>query len=572
MSAAWRSTNGVEIRDLVPPRDRRAWVAQGLCPGRDLYALFSEHVRAHPAREAVIDATGPVDYASLDAEVRRIAARFAGAGLTQRDIIALRLPNDRRMVATELAVAALGAVALPYPSGHGSRDTRSLLGRSRARGAVFADPADVALRSQLPDLHAVWTIGESLPGALSLDALSASRPSAGGPGPHRRWEPRPVAPEAPARILVSSGSESAPKMVAYSHNAMAGGRARYVRALHSGDGPMRNLLLAPLASSYGSLGTYVTIAALGGTLLVQDSFSPATALRMITEHRPTHIFGVPTMLRRLADHPPAPDEDTTSLRAVVSSAAALPQATTEACRRRFNRPVITVYGSADGVNCHTAATGLSPESGTGLPDPAVAAIRIIDEHGNALLAGQPGEVCAKGPMTPLCYVADPDLDARYRTATGWVRTGDRGLLDESDRLHLLGRLKQVVKRGGYTISPAEIEQELGAHPAIAEVACVGVPDAELGERLCACIRQAPGTPFLILSSLTAFLEKERGLERRKLPELLLRVQKMPLMPTGKICRRTLTALACERYPCLPARDPSSPSASPPTGPRGVSTP
>jgi acyl-CoA synthetase (AMP-forming)/AMP-acid ligase II len=532
MRAGWTSNAGVEIRDLVPAPLRRAWVAQGHCPDRDLYTLFSAHVRRHPGRTAVIDSAGALDYAGLDARVRHVAARLAERGLGERDIIAVRMPNGRDAVAAELAIAAIGAVALPYPPGHGSRGPVSLLARARARAVIVDDLSDAVAHAQLPHLETVFTFGEGHRTAQSL-AAPARQPFA----------PRPADPEAPARILVSSGSEAEPKMVAYSHNAMAGGRATYVRALHDGDGPMRNLLLVPLASSFGSCGTTVTLAALGGTLLVQDSFDPAAALRMIVEHRPTHVFGVPTMLHRIAEQPPTPQEDFTGLRAVVSSGAALPDATADACRNRFGRRVITVYGSSDGVNCHTAATGLSPEAGSGLPDPAVARIRITDDTGAPVPAGQPGEICARGPMTPLCYVAAPDLDARYRTSTGWVRTGDRGLLDAHGRLHVLGRIKQIVVRGGYNISPAEVERELSAHTAVAEVACVGVPDPELGERLCACVRETPGLPAPDLRELTVFLESQRGLERRKLPELLLRVREMPLGPSGKICRRTLALMA-----------------------------
>ncbi|NDZ83029.1 long-chain fatty acid--CoA ligase, partial [Streptomyces sp. SID10853] len=407
-----------------------------------------------------------------------------------------------------------------------------LPGRARARAVIAADPSDAVPHAHLPYLEAVFTFGAGAGPALSLTA------------PARRvFRPRPVDPEAPARILVSSGSEAEPKMAAYSHNAMAGGRATYLRALHDGDGPMRNLVLAPLASSFGSCGTSVTVAALGGTLLLQETFDAAGALRMIVEHRPTHVFGVPTMLRRIADQPPLDQEDFSGLRALVSSGAALPDATADVCRARFGDRVITVYGSSDGVNCHTAATGLTPEAGTGLPDPAVARIRITDGNGDPVPAGQPGEICARGPMTPLSYVADPALDARYRTPTGWVRTGDRGFIDGHGRLHVLGRIKQIVVRGGYNISPAEVERELGAHGAVAEVACVAVPDPDLGERLCACIRETPGSPSPDLAELTGFLESQRGLERRKLPELLLRVSEMPLGPTGKICRTTLAGLA-----------------------------
>ncbi|GAA2796584.1 hypothetical protein GCM10010470_34640 [Saccharopolyspora taberi] len=529
MTTPWVSGNGIIIRDLVPERDRRRWVADGHCPDRDLYSLFHEQVRRNPDREAVIDSTGVLDYAALDSRVRAIAATLAASGLGERDIVGIRMANGRDMVAAELAVAAIGAVALPYPAGRGSRDTLSLLGRSRAAGAIFADPVDVELQRELPDLRAVFTFGPARPDAVCLDQVE----------PCPQWSACRVDPESPARILVSSGSESEPKMVAYSHNAMGGGRANYLRALHDGDGPMRNLVLVPLASSFGSCGTSVTIAALGGTLLVQDSFDPAAALRMIAEHRPTHVFGVPTMLRRLADR--LGGEDISSLRALVSSGAALPEATERVCREAFGRPVIAVYGSSDGVNCHTARTG--PGAGTGLPDPAVAEIEIADETGNPLPVGEPGEIRARGPMTPQCYVGSPELDCRYRTEQGWVRTGDRGVLDERGRLHVLGRLKQIIVRGGYNISPAEVEQELGAHPGIADVVCVPVADAELGERLCACISQPAGSRPITLPEVTAFLETERGLERRKLPEVLVHVAEMPLGPTGKICRRTLTALA-----------------------------
>ncbi|MFS0691385.1 class I adenylate-forming enzyme family protein [Streptomyces nitrosporeus] len=534
--APWRSRNGLEFPDRVPRADRRAWEARGLCPGTDLFSLFERHALADPGRDAVVDTRGTVSYAELYAETLRIAALFAGAGLGARDVIALRLPNGRRAVAAELAVYALGAVALPYPLGGGVRDTLALLGRSRAGGAVFDEPADVEAAARLPLLRAVFT---TFPGADG-GGPSLDRPAAGGP-----FEPAgPPAPAtAPARILVSSGSEAEPKMVAYSHQAMAGGRAAYVRALTGPmDRPPRLLVLVPLASSYGSLGVPVTLAALGGTLIVRERFAAADALRAVGEHRPTHLFGVPTMLRRMADLPRTPDEDTSSLRAVVSSGAALPGSTAAACRERFGLPVTAVYGSSDGVNCHTAAPGAPAGDTAGTPDPAVAAIRVVRPDGRPAAAGEAGEILAKGPMTPLCYVGAPELDARYRTASGWVRTGDLGALDGAGRLRVLGRLKNVVIRGGYTISPAEVERELGTHPGIAEAVCVPVPDEEFGERLCACVRPVPRAPAPTLSAVTGHLGA-RGLERKKFPEYLLVTDRMPLRPTGKICRRTVTEWA-----------------------------
>lgn len=538
MTQPWISRNGVEIRDLVPHELRAEWVRRGLCPGRDLYTLFRERVREHPDRAAVIDAERSLDYAGLDREVRRVAAGLAAAGLGSRDIIGIRMPNGWRMATAELAVAAIGAVALPYPAGRGSNDTPSLLGRSRAAAGIFGNPQDVDVAAELPGMPAVFTFGaDSGGGGHRLDDL----PDPGG------WRPEPAAAGAPARILVTSGSQAEPKMIAYSHDAMAGGRANYVRALDDGDGPMRGLVLMKMASGYGSCATFVSIAALGSTLVLADRFDPYETLRLITRHRPSHLFGVPTMLRRLAEQPFSPAEDLSSLRAVVSSAAPLSDVTAHACERRFGCRMITVYGSSDGVNCHTASTGTGHGCGTGRPDPAAADIRVVDEHGRDVAHGEPGEIWARGPMTPLCYVADRELDARFRTQDGWVRSGDNGMFDERGRLHVLGRMDQLVLRGGYNISPAEVERELRTHPQIVDVACVPVPDDDLGERMCACLSQAAGTRQLDLAEITAFLEGERGLERGKLPELLLPLPELPLAPTGKVCRRTVTAMAAEHH-------------------------
>ncbi|MFF0461860.1 class I adenylate-forming enzyme family protein [Streptomyces mexicanus] len=531
--AVWTSRAGVAFPDLVPHALRRAWVAAGLCPDADLYGLFTDRVRAHPDRQALVDDTGVLSYADLDAEVRRVAAVFEDVGLGAGDVVALRLPNGRDAVAAELAVYALGAVALPLPPGGDDRDLRALLARSRARGAVLTATPPAALAG-LPHLRTVLVPG---PGDARTAGLHPPRPRSPAAPPRPR--PRPLDPYGPARILVSSGSEAEPKMVAYSHHALAGGRARYVRSLHPDPSvPPRHLVLVPLASSFGSLGTPVTLAALGGTLIVQSAFDPRQALRLVAEHRPTHLFGVPTMLRRIADLPPGPGEDTSSLRVVVSSGAALPEATARACGARFDRPVVTVYGSSDGVNCHTAGESRPPGDSVGTPDPAVARIRITGPDGSPLPTGRPGQIEARGPMTPMCYVNAPELDARYRTPDGWVRTGDLGRLDERGRLHVLGRLKRIVVRGGLNISLAEVERELGSHPAVAEAVCVPVPDPDLGERLCACVRPAPGAPAPALPDLTAHL-LARGLARRKLPERLLVVAEMPLGPTGKICHRTL---------------------------------
>ena len=588
-SAAWVSAAGVTLADRVPASRRRSWVSQGHCPDNDLFSLYSEHVRACPERVAVAWAAGQLSYAELDRKARAAAAALADAGLTPRDIIAIALPSDWRAVVAELAVAAVGAVALPYPAGRGRRDAGSLLGRARASAVITAGAEAeqlIALRPSLPWLREVFTFGPGDRTTRGLDGWLAAAPD---------WRPSPADPEAPARILVSSGSEAEPTMVAYSHNAMAGGRANYIAALHhrfsgehgrfsgehrrfsgehgrccddhgaagGNDEPMRNLILVPLASSYGSCATSVTIARHGGTVLLGGHFDPAAAVAMAAEYRPFLIFGVPTMLRRMADLPP--DGEFPALRALISSGAPLPSSTAAACAARFGVPVVNVYGSSDGVNCHAVVAGGGPGPGdagkpgfAGYPDPAVAVIRVADADGNALPSGGEGEIQALGPMTPLCYVNAPELDARYRVSGGWVRTGDRGVLGPDGSLRVTGRIRQVIIRGGYNISAAEVEREISAHPLVSDAACVAVPDADLGERVCACIAQRPGTAPLTVAALAAFLETERGLARAKLPEVLLHLPELPLGPTGKVSRLALACLAVQSA----AKDQSAAKESP----------
>ncbi|MEU4804114.1 class I adenylate-forming enzyme family protein [Actinosynnema sp. NPDC023587] len=490
----WCSTNGIELRDLVPAETRRSWVAAGHCPDRDLYALFLDRVARHPRRTAVVDERGALDYASLDAEVRGLAGALHGFG--PGDVIGVRVPNGRDAVVAELAVAAIGAVVLPF--GGGLTDAASVLRRTRASALITDAPAPRGLR-HLRDV-------------LPVTAR----------GPDRT--PSPVDPEAPARILVSSGAE--PDLVAYTHNAIAGGRGNHLRAVHGDTEVWRDLVLVPLSSASGSFGAAVTLCRFGGTVLLMRRFDAAAALRVIATQRPTHVFGVPAMLFRMAAS--ASTVDTSSLRAVVSGGGVLPLPVLRACREVFGVDVIDVYGSSDGVVCHTT----TPEHGVGRPDPAVADVRVVD-----------GEVCALGPVTPLCHVDAPSP----RLPGGWVRTGDRGRFDETGALHVVRRLDRVVVRDGYPISPAEVERALGAHPGVSEVACVPVPDRELGERLCACVSPKPGHPAPDLRQLTSFLADRQGVTRRELPEFLLVLAEFPVAHTGKVCLRTLTRLAAERH-------------------------
>ncbi|GHH66057.1 AMP-dependent synthetase [Streptosporangium violaceochromogenes] len=529
------------LDDLVPVALRRGWAADGICPDLDLYALFRAHRLAAPDRVAVIDADGELTYAALDRLARGAAAGLRGLGVGEGDVVGVQLANGRDAVVADLALAALGAVALPFPVGRGVADAVSLLGRSGARAAVVASeyrgtaPARelLAAADRLPGLRVVVAAGpQELPegGVAWNEVLSADG---------RAFTPARPDPDGAARILVSSGSEAEPKMVAYSHNALAGGRGNFMATLIADADPPRCLFLVPLASAFGSNGTAVTLARHGGSLVLLDHFSPEAAHAAIRGHRPSHVLAVPTMIRMMLDRPG--NGAMPPMTALVLGGAELDAATEAEAGGVFGCPVVNLYGSADGVNCHSGLCG-APEHGrgpgvvVGLPDPRVTEIRIAPAPGEEGV----GEIIARGPMSPMCYVGAPELNRRYRTADGWVRTGDLGTIDADGRLRLVGRLRRIVVRGGANISPAEVERALSGHPDVREVVCLGVPDRVMGERLAACVVPRPGrTPRL--AGLVSHLLR-RGVGRDRHPEHLLLVEEVPLTPAGKPDRDALLAL------------------------------
>ncbi|SIO89845.1 class I adenylate-forming enzyme family protein [Nocardiopsis sp. JB363] len=526
--------------DLVPAELRKRWAEQGHYLGRGIHDLFRYTAMAHPDRTAVIDDHGQVTYAALRTQVLKIAGHLLELGVEPGQVVAVQLPNSALAAATELAVAAVGGVCLAFPIDRGPKEVDSLLRRSRATVLVAAtehrgrSPYQAArgLRSGLPELR--W--------------LVAADPHTGGPmtvaRPVEESDLPVVDPGSAARILVSSGSEAEPKMVAYSHDALAGGRGNFMASLNHGQDTLRAYFLVPLGSAFGSNGTSVTLARHGGTLVLNHRFETERTLSYLDRHRPTHLLGVPTMVRMLLDlaDENRPIQPTT----LVLGGAPLDAATARRAKTVFGGPVVNLYGSADGVNCHTGLSGdpcdeSGPGRPVGVPDPSVVDIRVVDDQLCEVPSGTTGEIIALGPMSPLCYVSDSALDRRYRTPDGWVRTGDLGAFDSQGRLRVVGRLKDVVIRGGANISPVEVEACVRTHPDIADVCCFGVPDPLMGERLSAALVLGSDGVEPSLAELTAYL-KEHGLDSHKFPESIVIVGALPLNPAGKVDRDALRRL------------------------------
>ena len=217
--------------------------------------MFNRHVNRQPDAQAVVDVEGSVSFAELRRLALRLAAGLLRLGVAPGDVVAYQLPNSRLCCAIDLAVVAIGAIVLPFPPAQRAGASRPVPGgRARQR------------RARRP--------------IAALDGEATALPV--------------VDPDSVARILISSGTEAQPKLVAYSHNALLGGRGRAVERLRIPDHPLRVLFLIPLATSWGSWGTFITVAWLGGTIVARPRFDIDGSLGTIERDRPTHLFGTLT--------------------------------------------------------------------------------------------------------------------------------------------------------------------------------------------------------------------------------------------------------------------------------------
>lgn len=533
--------NNAGIVDLIPEKLRKQWVADGSYSNVAIYELFRRQAMANPDRDAVLSMEDTLSYGKLLHKVHCLANSFKAMGIMPGDVVAYQLINSWHSCAIDLAVAALGAVVAPFPPGRGKLDIESLLRRSGARAIIVErDYGGVdfcklieELRPTLLSLRYPIVDGQPREGWKALDQMFKAEPISIEQLPH-------VCPDSPVRLLVSSGTECEPKLVAYSHNAMIGGRGRFLQRLHPDGQSFRGLYLIPLGSSFGSTATFGVLAWLGGSIVLLPKFEPKLVIAAIEKLRPSYILGVPTMFQRIAAHADLAKIDRSSLKAIISGGSVVDKITIERCIQAFDSKFINLYGSADGVNCHnTLDDSLDVVSfSVGRPNPQVCDIRIVNAQGEVLPDGDIGEVMARGPLSPMQYVNAPDLDKQYRDSQGWVFTGDLGFIDDNKYLVLAGRKKDIIIRGGANISPVQIEKLATEHPNVISAACVSVPDKDLGSRVCICITLRDSKQRMSLIELTDFL-RQQGLETNKLPEYLRYYRELPLNPAGKLDKKKL---------------------------------
>ena len=463
----------------------------------DALSYLRANAAARPTAVAVYDLDRRVTFAELSGVVDGLMARLPELGARPGEPVGVRLPNRWEYVALELAIPALGAVIMPLPLTLGEAEMAWALEKSGARRVITEE---------------------------DLPALFADSPPVGpAPAPGRHHLPDDI-----VEIALTSGTTGMPKLAALSAKLKQATFEGFTSRLEVTEAD-RVLIMSPLTQGIGGMCLFCLRLGAGLIMLHEPRFRPETVLRLATEHRATMLVGVPTNVIRLLDSPELARADLSQARLTAVAGAPMPPDVAAAWEDRTGSRVCIFYGSMD-------AGQLSVGSPSDPREKRHTTVGRIHDCCEAMITAE-GEICMRGDTVQERYWGEahgPHGD------DGWVHMGDLGRIDDDGYLHVLGRTKDLVIRGGTNINPHEVEEALLRHPRIREAVVVGKPDRDLGERPVAFLVGPEGEAPPGLDELRAHLAGQ-GMARYKWPEEVHAVAEIPLKGPGKVDRGTLRA-------------------------------
>jgi acyl-CoA synthetase (AMP-forming)/AMP-acid ligase II len=467
-----------------------------------------------------------VTYDSLRQQVLAMANALASVGIRRGDTVAIALPNGLPAIVSFLA-ASIAGTAAPLNLAYPYEEFLFFLGDTNARillcppvGAEFARSA--AADKKIP----VVSVDMSDKGGVQLSAPATTVVSA--------TEPKA---DDIALVLHTSGSTGRPKRVPLRHFNLAVSSANVANTYELSQQDV-SLCIMPLFHVHGLIASLMATLLSGGTVVVPTKFNALSFWRTVQEHRVTWYSGVPTMHQLLlarAHHKPA---EAASLRFIRSCSAPLSPGLIHKIEALFGVPFVEAYGMTEAAHQMTS-NPLPPRHrkagsvgvGAGLR------VSIMDKDGHHLGTSQRGEVAIQGANVFRGYENNPEANARA-FVNGWFRTGDEGMLDTDCYLHLTGRIKDIIIRGGENIAPHEVDEILLRHPAVAAAVTFGYGHPTLGEEVAAAVVLHEGHDATELALIKHCREL---LAEYKCPKKIHLVKSIPTTATGKIRRRAVAA-------------------------------
>ncbi|HXO24470.1 MAG TPA: long-chain fatty acid--CoA ligase [Streptosporangiaceae bacterium] len=486
-------------------------------------ALLDRAAAEHPDRAALRMDDLVLSYAQLREAAGRMSTLLAGLGVEPGDRVGLMLPNVPAFPVAFYGALAGGAVVVPMNPLLKSREVSYYLGDSGAKVIIAWNAAAGEAAKGAADAGAELIVAETPDLSSQLEEVSAA------PGASARGDLDD------AVILYTSGTTGRPKGAELTHAGLVSNAEISARTLFgvSPDDVIMGCL--PLFHVFGlTCGLNVSVAS-AATLTLLPRFDPAKALDIIQRDQVTIFEGVPTMYAAMLHLPDADPAQAATLKLCASGGAAMPVEILRGFESRFGCVILEGYGLSETspVASFNHPDEVRKAGSIGTPIEGVE-MRLIDDDWNTVPDDTIGEIAIRGHNVMKGYWNKPEATAEVMSADGWFRTGDMARVDADGYYFIVDRKKDLIIRGGYNVYPREIEEVLHEHPAVAEVAVIGIPDANLGEEVGAAVALKPGasaTP----DELRAFARDR--VAAYKYPRQVWLVDALPKGPTGKILRR-----------------------------------
>jgi fatty-acyl-CoA synthase len=519
-------------------------------------AALEATVARFPDREALVAVQQAVRWTwrRFDDEVNRVARGLLAMGLAKGERLGIWAPNLVEWTLVQFATAKLGVILVNINPAYRTHELAYALRQSGCRTLVaarrFKTSDYVAMvdqvRGECPALREVIFIDE--PGQPGDWQRLVER---GAEVPQGEVAKRLAATSAnePINIQYTSGTTGAPKGATLSHRNILNNGYFVGRGLKYSEHD-RVCIPVPFYHCFGMVMGNLACAAHGATMVIPaPAFEPEATLVAVERERCTSLYGVPTMFIAQLAHPGFAQTDTSSLRTGVMAGSPCPIEVMKRCVSDFHMPEVTImYGMTETspVSTQTATDDpLDKRVGTvGRVHPHVE-IRIVDPvSGEVCERGVAGEFQTRGYSVMLGYWNEPERTAEAITKEGWMKTGDLATMDDEGYANIVGRIKDMIIRGGENVYPREIEEFLYTHPSIRDVQVIGVPDAKYGEEVMACVILKEGAPTLTIDALRDFCRDR--IAHYKVPRYLEIVESFPMTVTGKVRKVEMRKDAIDR--------------------------
>jgi acyl-CoA synthetase (AMP-forming)/AMP-acid ligase II len=524
--------------------------------GKTFGQMLQESVTRHPDHPAILFQEQRYTYREFQQAVDSFAKTLIALGLCREDKLGLLLPDWPEYSIALYACAKLGVIVSPMNPIYRKMEALTVLNHLEAKALVIPEEwrdfrfVDLLqeIRPEIPSLQHIIVKGHPGEGMLSFQNLLS-------PEWQEKFEPEflekylqdhPVEADDLLEIAYTSGTTGRPKGVVETHNT---------RILHSVGITERIkasqedvwLNMTPLFHTTGNCVVQHTAFLTGGTLILLGRYSTETSLREIERCRATIAVGVPTMFIDLMNHPKFEKTNVSSLRFALFTGAPMPPEVAIQIVERFKCGILQGDGTTE---CGSNVLSL-PDSPIELiaksPGPPLAVgneVKIVDPNTNRIVPiGVRGEICHRGPTNFLGYYKEPEMTSAAVDRTGWFHSGDLGTMDEEGNIRLIGRIKDMIIRGGENLYPTEIEGVLYTHPKVRECQVVGVPDERLGEKTAACIIPKNAADPVSREEVYEFMKDKTA--RFKIPDFVITLEDFPRTASGKVQKFRLREMAVQ---------------------------